>query len=142
MINNFRNEYSWLSNFYDSPVVIDGLTYRNAESAYQAMKCADPNNRQRFIDLTGAQAKRLGRTLRMDPAWEIKKFGVMYKVVEDKFLRNTMLMRWLQETGDEELVEGNTWNDTYWGVCGGKGTNYLGVILMTIRRKYGIRVDF
>ena len=142
MINNFRNEYSWLSNFYDSPVVIDGLTYRNAESAYQATKCADPNNRQRFIDLTGAQAKRLGRTLRMDPDWERKKFGVMYKVVEDKFLRNTTLMRWLQETGDQELVEGNTWNDTYWGVCGGKGENNLGIILMTIRSYYGIRIDF
>ena len=142
MINNFRNEYSWLSNFYDSPVVIDGLTYRNAESAYQATKCADPNNRQRFIDLTGAQAKRLGRTLRMDPDWERKKFGVMYKIVEDKFLRNTTLMRWLQETGDQELVEGNTWNDTYWGVCGGKGENNLGIILMTIRSYYGIRIDF
>ena len=33
----------------------------------------------------------------------------------------------------KELVEGNTWNDTLWGVCEGKGRNILGIILMEIR---------
>ncbi len=37
-------------------------------------------------------------------------------------------------TSDEgEIVERNTWNDTFWGVCKGKGENHLGILLMEIR---------
>jgi predicted NAD-dependent protein-ADP-ribosyltransferase YbiA (DUF1768 family) len=39
----------------------------------------------------------------------------------------------LKATGDEELVEGNWWNDTFWGVCNGVGENNLGKLLMKIR---------
>jgi len=41
----------------------------------------------------------------------------------------------LIDTGDEELVESNTWNDTYWGVCRGIGQNHLGKLLMKVRSK-------
>ena len=34
-----------------------------------------------------------------------------------------------------ELIEGNTWNDTYWGVCNGVGKNTLGQLLMKIREE-------
>ena len=30
-------------------------------------------------------------------------------------------------------VEGNNWNDTFWGVCRGKGRNELGKVLMKVR---------
>lgn len=36
-------------------------------------------------------------------------------------------------TGDSQLIEGNTWGDTYWGVCRGKGQNKLGKLLMKVR---------
>ena len=39
----------------------------------------------------------------------------------------------LLATGNEELIEGNWWGDTYWGVCKGKGENNLGKSLMKIR---------
>jgi predicted NAD-dependent protein-ADP-ribosyltransferase YbiA (DUF1768 family) len=32
-----------------------------------------------------------------------------------------------------ELIEGNWWGDTYWGVCNGVGENHLGKLLMKIR---------
>lgn len=42
----------------------------------------------------------------------------------------------LRATGENTyLVEGNTWNDTFWGVCDGRGRNLLGLILMNIRKK-------
>jgi predicted NAD-dependent protein-ADP-ribosyltransferase YbiA (DUF1768 family) len=41
----------------------------------------------------------------------------------------------LLETGDAELVEGNWWDDTFWGVCNGVGQNNLGKILMDTRRE-------
>ncbi len=39
----------------------------------------------------------------------------------------------LEATGEATLIEGNTWNDTFWGVCRGKGQNNLGKILEAIR---------
>ena len=32
-----------------------------------------------------------------------------------------------------EIVEENTWGDTFWGVCKGVGENHLGKLLMEIR---------
>ena len=32
-----------------------------------------------------------------------------------------------------KLVEGNTWGDRFWGVCGGVGLNWLGRLLMQVR---------
>lgn len=42
----------------------------------------------------------------------------------------------LTKTGDRLLSEGNTWNDTFLGVCKGKGKNTLGKILMELRNSY------
>ena len=39
----------------------------------------------------------------------------------------------LLDTGDRELIEGNTWGDRFWGVCRGEGENKLGRILMRVR---------
>ena len=41
----------------------------------------------------------------------------------------------LLETDDAELIEGNTWGDTYWGTCSGIGQNHLGKLLMKTRFK-------
>lgn len=39
----------------------------------------------------------------------------------------------LLATGTRYLEETNTWGDTYWGVCEGKGLNMLGKTLMQVR---------
>lgn len=36
----FRGEHRFLSNFHQTPVCDEGLTYPNAEAAFQARKCA------------------------------------------------------------------------------------------------------
>lgn len=41
----------------------------------------------------------------------------------------------LINTGDAELIEGNSWGDTFWGECNGIGENNLGKILMKIRKE-------
>jgi hypothetical protein len=58
-----------------------------------------------------------------------------------KFLGNDEMLNRLLNTGDEELVEGNTWNDTFWGCTrktdgAWKGNNMLGKLLMEIRENY------
>ena len=56
----------------------------------------------------------------------------MYEIVLQKF-RSTAMYSLLKSTGEQELVEGNSWGDTYWGVCKGEGKNKLGKILMRVR---------
>ncbi len=65
--------------------------------------------------------------------WESMKLDVMEACVRDKFTRNADLRRRLLETGDAELVEGNTWGDRFWGVCDGEGENHLGRVLIKVR---------
>lgn len=40
-IDSFRNEFLYLSNFYEAPVAYNGLTYQNNEAAFQAQKTLD-----------------------------------------------------------------------------------------------------
>lgn len=61
----------------------------------------------------------------------------MDELLRQKF-SNLEMFEKLLETGDEFLVEGNNWNDTFWGVCNGKGENHLGVLLMSIRSEIKI----
>ena len=47
--------------------------------------------------------------------------------------KDPLLTRELIATGHLDLIEGNTWNDTFWGVCDGAGENNLGKLLMKVR---------
>lgn len=135
MIDSFRNEYYFLSNFYNSHVEYNGLVYTNNEAAFQAQKC--PERAREFTGLAPNDAKRLGRQVKLRPDWEEVKLDIMTDIVRSKFNRrqHPVLCRRLLETGDEELVEGNYWNDYYWGVCKGHGENHLGKILMQVREE-------
>jgi hypothetical protein len=133
MINRFRGKYSFLSNFFDSPVTYNGITYLNSEAAFQAQKTFD--DRERFSYLPPASAKRLGRRVQMRKDWEIVKTDEMYKIVKAKFSQNEDLKNKLIETGDEYLEEGNTWGDRTWGTVNGVGENRLGKILMKVRKE-------
>ena len=58
----------------------------------------------------------------------------MKQVVSAKFNQNPELAKQLEEVS-EPIVEENTWNDTYWGVCRGKGQNHLGLILQEVQKE-------
>lgn len=57
----------------------------------------------------------------------------MFEVVLAKFSSSTYLKNKLLATKDEEIIEGNTWGDRYWGQVNGIGRNKLGKILMKVR---------
>ena len=132
-ITKFRDDNFFLSYFYVAPVFYHGIRFENNEAAFQAAKC--PERMQEFCVLNPSEAKRLGRRVELRQDWEDIKYDVMYQVCKAKFLQNRDLMKRLIETGDAELVEDNTWNDTIWGVCNGVGENHLGKILMRIREE-------
>ena len=48
MINEFRGKYYFLSNFYNTPVTWDGITYQNNEAAFQSAKVLDKSVREKF----------------------------------------------------------------------------------------------
>lgn len=135
MIQEFRDKYFFLSNFYSTYIEYDGLVYMNAEAAFQSAKCLEYNDRKNFMDLSPRQAKAKGRRVKLRPDWEEVKLDILYEVVKNKFIQNDTLRVLLIDTYPKYLEEGNTWNDTFYGVCRGKGQNHLGKILMRIREE-------
>ena len=57
----------------------------------------------------------------------------MWKVTVAKYSQNQKLTKNLLELSGFLIEEGNSWNDTFWGICDGKGKNMLGQILMAYR---------
>jgi len=133
MIDRFTGPYAWLSNFWPCEIEFEGLTYPSVENAYQSMKF-NPVERKPFAEMTPGQAKRLGQKVDLDSDWHNRKYAIMFLFLGIKFRPGTQEAEWLMSTGDEEIVEGNTWGDTYWGVCNGVGENKLGELLMIIRK--------
>jgi ribA/ribD-fused uncharacterized protein len=134
-ITSFTGKYRFLSNFYYAPVILDGEVYPTVEHAYQAAKRTDPEYRQliRICDKPG-DAKRLGRN-KQGPDWKTKSLDIMLNLLRQKF-KNPDLKRYLLNTEDAELIEGNTWNDTFWGQCPvGVGENHLGKLLIQVREE-------
>ena len=140
MIKNFEGEYAFLSNFYFSPMIIDNVVYTTNEHFFQAMKSFNPKERQAItLAPTPGKAKRLGRKVSLRKDWEDIKEEVMLIGLRHKF-SNPDLRRKLLATGNEELIEGTTWHDNYWGICnceacGGQGKNRLGKLLMQVRKE-------
>jgi ribA/ribD-fused uncharacterized protein len=135
IIDKFRGDFGFLSNFYESSVWLDKVQYRSVEHAYQAAKACDESTRMLIREAkTPSIAKHLGKSCQLPHDWDKKKVEIMRQLVHEKF-KNPLLRSMLLATADAQLVEGNTWNDTFWGVCRGKGQNWLGKILMDVREK-------
>lgn len=133
VIDKFRFEFSFLGNFYAASVWVDGERYPTLEHAYQAMKSSNQDTRRLIREAkTPAVAKRLGQSVELSEDWDTKKVSVMRTLVQEKF-KNPILRSMLLATEDIPLVEGNTWNDKFWGICKGTGENWLGRILMEVR---------
>lgn len=144
MIEFFKDEYAFLSNFYPSPIGVqfgDGTSVvaPTAEHFFQCLKT--PSVEEEIAILTAPtpdEAKRLGRKCHLQENWEEIKDNAMYATLVYKFtipeLREKLLA-----TGDEYLEEGTYWHDNYWGNCHCekcadiKGQNKLGLLLMEIR---------
>jgi len=139
VIDSFDGEFAFLSNFYDSPFEEEGILYPTVEHYFQAMKSKDVEGRKKIAAApTPGKAKYLGRTTELRKDWEEIKDTVMWSGLRHKF-QIPELREKLLATGNEELIEGNWWGDTTWGVCNGKGENRLGKLLMKIREE--IRID-
>ena len=113
-ISSFRDKYRYLSNFYYCVVELDGTRYYAVENAYQAAK-VDPDFRRPFQKCTPGRSKTLSRELGIMPDFDLIKVEVMRNLLEQKFYPGSDLAGKLMSTGFVDIIEGNTWGDTFWG---------------------------
>ena len=133
-IDRFTGDYVFLSNYHSSPIEVDGILYATVEHAFHAAHTVNLEEKQAIAAAaTPGDAKRMGRQVQVRPDWEQVKVGSMEDLVRLKFTPHADLRAKLLATGDAELIEGNWWKDTFWGVCRGEGRNELGKILMKVR---------
>lgn len=131
IIDNFHGEYHFLSNFYQSAVEYEGDIYPTVEHAFQAAKTFDPVEREKVrLATSPGGAKHIGRKVTLRPDWETVKYAIMEDLVRRKFAVPE-LAELLLDTGDADLIEGNTWRDTTWGCVKNpdgtwRGQNHLG----------------
>lgn len=139
MIEQFKDDYSFLSNFtwLETPIKENGIEYYTSEAYYMSQKTSLIEEKALLGGrITGAQAKKIGRAVTLVPNFDSIKDDCMRKAIQYKFSDdNPNLKAKLIDTGDKELVEGNYWHDLYWGRClkTGNGLNMLGKIIMEVR---------
>lgn len=156
-IMEFKGEYRFLSNFWIAPQVRRTLDldymwvtpyhpppthkFFCNEQWYVYHKCLHNEDRAHVLTLTKpGEIKRYGRQIDLHPLFEKFKVIIMKDGLQAKFYQNEDLKQQLIKTGYRPLIEGNNWNDTFWGVNlnprkgpVGVGLNILGHCLMYIR---------
>ena len=146
-IASFDGKYAFLSNFFYAPFVYEDNIYPTNEHFFQAMKTLDPEERRKIAEAkTPGVAKRLGRKVQLREDWEDIKLDIMRLGLSLKFHAHMHLIEKLIDTGDADLIEGNTWHDNYWGIClcpkcRGVGLNNLGRLLMETRERFKVEIE-
>lgn len=142
VIDSFRDEFFFLSNFSDYPAVYDDVEYPSSEHAFAAAKTLDLAQRAAIRAVsTPRAAKTAGSRVQLRPGWDRRvRFGAMRDILASKFAEVGLGNR-LAATGDTLLVEGNTWRDGTWGrwqrpgFLAATGGNELGWLLMRTRTR-------
>lgn len=133
----FGPDYFFLSCWYPTKVIFDGIEYPSAENAYQAQKVVT-EHRASFATMSAEESKKAWKDYPLADEcaadWDARKADVMLKVVAAKFAQNSDLRKKLLDTGDKYLEELNWWRDFFFGVdIEHGGQNVLGKILMLVR---------
>ena len=147
VIDDFRGNYFFLSNFYPSPITATfyetDYLFATGEHLFQGAKVFSSGwtlkEKQTWLqslttDPNPSKAKYHGRSILLDVRrWNAMSLNVMKRTQQLKYEQNPELQRQLLDTKDAVLIEGNTWGDKLWGQVNGEGQNLLGKILMDLR---------
>ena len=151
MINEFRGKNLFLSSFFPfvgsertpaeppAPILWKGQSYLTREHLYQAAKTTNLDEVGRIRSASSpALAKYLGKHCTLRPGFVEMQLDIMEQIVTAHFMQHPYLALRLLRTEDQELVEGNCWGDTFWGVDlrtqPAQGLNHLGKIHMKVRK--------
>lgn len=149
MIEEFNGQNAYLSNFYRAPFkattffnlgVHDTIEFPTVEHWFQAHKAREWESFAYILSApTPGEAKRRGRRINPRDDWDQMREDVMRYGLRMKFEQNPDLAQKLMATRDEDLQEGNSWGDMYWGRIRRPedqvwmGANRLGELLMELR---------
>lgn len=139
-ITVFKGEYRFLSNFYPCLLEYKGLTYPNAEAAFQSQKCSNDEDKIKYaLQKNPVRARQMGKKEPNLPAnWDVISYEIMNEILHVKFSVPALAEK-LIATGNAYLEENNRWHDNRWGrctcekCCVKEAQNWLGKILMCIR---------
>lgn len=114
MIRKFKGENAFLGNRFSSKFIWKGERYGSVEAAVLKEKESMSSYE-----------------------WECNCIDIMEAIVRAKFEQNPSMMERLVKTGNSLLLNGNSIQETFWGVdlYSWQGENHLGKILMKIRDK-------
>ena len=132
--------YYEFTNFFSAPVNIDGKLWPTTEHYYQAQKFTQNPNLQEQIrqSPSPSSAFQAGQGAKVDPDWQSRSLDTMIKAVRAKFNQHQNLKNMLLSTSGKVLVEDAGARDAFYGAgANGMGCNYLGQILMMVRRELG-----
>lgn len=143
-IQGFFGNNHWLNNDAASWITAaDGKEFGSIQQAYQYEKflgdwatmlpARDAVYRAQSPSHARKVASRYKHLLPAD--WEERKLHVMRRLLAQKFKSGSLLAGRLRGTGTANLIHENNWGDTYWGVCSEKGQNWLGRLIMELRRE-------
>lgn len=162
-ILKFRQEFSYLSNFnvLKNKIHYFGYDYISVEAGYMAQKCDDVAWKQYCSTISphsNAQSEMKKAAYKVDLVKDFrdKQLKIMLDLLRLKFRNNLELANKLVATYPRMIMEGNVWNDRYWGAMIPKqlslsdnvelekiykefpqyfyvGENYLGRLLMKVR---------
>lgn len=144
VIDSFRGANRFLSNFYDVPYTVDGVTYPTNEHYFAAAKTDDPAVKAWIVgapDGKTARTRGQKRSFTLVDDWDkVERYAAMRRGLEHKFAEGTRERELLLATGDALLIEDTTgWHDQVWGDCrcarhiATPGANRLGRSLMELR---------
>jgi len=137
MIKDFQGNYRWLSNFAPVTISIENRNYPSVEHAYMSFKsdestwkdfCANENN-------SAGKVKMTSRKIKLIEDWNDSfRLKLMEDLIRVKFNQEPYKSN-LLATGNQNIQEGNYWNDKFFGIClkTGMGENHLGRLIMKIR---------
>ncbi len=149
-ITRFRDGNHFLSNMFPVPggIVLGqslGLpadTAPTSEHIYMALRFNDKDKQEEILAAKdGKVARKIAHRHTKDSPDElvdgflannIVKVRLMETALELKFDYGTEMARLLLSTGEAELIEGNNWDDNFWGrspADNEEGLNWLGYLL-------------
>ncbi len=150
MIDCFRGKYFRFSNMAPVPfgIIYENLVFPTVEHFYHAGRTLQHQARQEILDTPSPYlAKQIGHSFEMRGLeredWHEINVPHMENGLRQKFSL-IVFEKFILDTGNEELIEGNWWHDNFWGSCNCEkckerfpngGLNTLGNLLMKIRKE-------
>lgn len=115
--------YGYLSNFYRTTFVVDGITFNCSEQYFMYIKCItfDKDNTALLEDILNetspTKIKAYGRKVQHynEKKWSEIRYGVMLRALYYKFDQNPLLKQKLIDTGEKTLYESSPY-DRVWGI--------------------------